>query len=164
MAGARNQGATRLERNWAAVERFAAACQGDAAVLAAFLGGSLAAGTADEESDLDVYIVVAEPGYDAFVDRPKDFLASWGEVAFATTLRNFEGLGFEMVLFVMTDGVEGELAVGKEANFRSTHGGPHRVLVDKTGILEGVEFPALALDDRARSLCHAPHGTRYRHR
>src|SRR5207249_2573345 len=53
-----------------------------------------------------------------------------------------------MVLFVMADGVEGELALATERNFMAMHGGPHRVLADKSGLLAGVEFPLLSFDDR----------------
>ena len=64
----------------------------------------------------------------------------------ATTLRdvwNFEGLGFDMTAFTLADGVHGEVAYGTTANFMALHGGPHEVLVDKTGLLEGVVFPRL---------------------
>jgi predicted nucleotidyltransferase len=37
-----------------AVERFRALCQADPRIVAAFVGGSLATGTADEYSDIDV--------------------------------------------------------------------------------------------------------------
>ena len=67
----------------------------------------------------------------------------WGK---PTTLRdvwNFEGLGFDMTAFTLADGVHGEVAYGTTANFMALHGGPHEVLVDKTGLLEGVVFPLL---------------------
>jgi predicted nucleotidyltransferase len=140
-------GGERLARNWAAVDRFAAACEADDAVVAAFLGGSLAAGTADEESDLDLYAVIDASRYDSFLGDHERFLRSWGDLVFSAEMRNFENLGFDMVLFVMADGVEGELALATEQNVRVTHGGPHRVLVDKAGVLTGVEFPLLSFDE-----------------
>lgn len=44
----------------AVVARFVAACQADERVLAAFLGGSYAAGTADARSDLDLYAIISD--------------------------------------------------------------------------------------------------------
>jgi len=139
-------GEGRLRRNRAAVARFASACEAEEAIIAAFLGGSLAAGTADEESDVDLYVVLDESRYDEFRDRRDEFLGRWGDLVFSTVIRDFEGLGFDMVLFVMADGVEGELALATPKNFRATHGGPHQVLVDKASILSGVEFPLLSFD------------------
>lgn len=131
-------------RNWAVVERFQSACERDERVLAAFLGGSLAAHGEDDYSDLDLYVVVPEEKCAEFVARREQFVASWGEPVFTDLTVDFEGLGFEMVHFVLDDGVNGELAIGHPANFRRTHGGEYRVLVDKAGILEGVEFPLLS--------------------
>ena len=45
----------------AALNRFVAACRADARVVAAFLGGSHARGTARPDSDLDVVILVEHP-------------------------------------------------------------------------------------------------------
>jgi hypothetical protein len=147
-SGPTTGGPSRLGRNRAAVERFAIACRDDTAVLAAFLGGSLAAETADEESDLDIYAVVDGSSYEQFMARREGFLQAWGDPVFSTEIRNFEDLGFDMILFAMADGVEGELALGTPQNFLTTHGGPHRVLVDKAGLLSDVEFPLLSFDDR----------------
>jgi nucleotidyltransferase-like protein len=138
----------RLDRNRATVERFAIACGADPAVLGAFLGGSLAAETADEESDLDLYVVVDAPSYEQFLARRERFLRAWADPVFSAEIRNFENLGFDMIVFTMADGVEGELALATPQNFLTTHGGPHRVLVDKAGLLSGVEFPLLSFDER----------------
>jgi hypothetical protein len=138
----------RLERNRAAVKRFTVACRADPAIQAAFLGGSLAAGTADQESDLDLYVVVDGESYEPFMARREAFLHAWGNPLFSTEIRNFEDLGFDMILFTMADGVEGELAVATPQNFMAMHGGPHRVLMDDTGLLTGVEFPLLTFEER----------------
>src|SRR5207249_1497070 len=140
----------RLERNRAAVDRFTVACRADPAILAAFLGGSLAAETADEESDLDLYVVLDRASYEPFMARREAFLQTWGDLVFSTEMCNFEGLGLDMILFTMADGVEGELAVAAAENFMAMHGGPHRVLVDDTGLLAGVEFPLLSFDEQPR--------------
>jgi len=39
------------------------------------------------------------------------------------------------------------LPLAHEGNFRRTHGGPHVVLVDKVGLLNGVKFPLLHFED-----------------
>jgi hypothetical protein len=56
---------------------------------------------------------------------------------------NFEGLGFDMLDFELTDGVRGQLAMGHTRNLMALHGGPHKVLADKIGLLVGVTFPRL---------------------
>jgi len=53
---------------------------------------------------------------------------------------NFEGLGFDMLHFVLHDGVYGELALGHTDNFRVMRGGLYEVLVDKIGLLSGLTF------------------------
>jgi hypothetical protein len=125
----------------AVVERFQAACARDPRVVAAFLGGSLAAANADEHSDLDLYVVAREEDCAALVEARVEFVAGFGEPAFVGVTRDFEGLGFDMLHFVLASGACGEVAITHAGSFRSSHGGPHRVLVDKAGVLSGVEFP-----------------------
>ena len=130
------------ERNLEAVERFAASCRADDAVRAAFLGGSLAAGTDDEQSDLDLYVVVAnDEALGPYLHRRREVLGAMAPAVYVSVIRDFEGLGFPMVLFALEDGVYGELAVGTPETMMRLHGGAHRVLDDKDGLLEGVEFP-----------------------
>lgn len=125
----------------AAIARFADACARDEAVVAAFLGGSHAAGTTDEVSDLDLYVVTTEKGYRDFFARREPFMRSWGEPLVLEDVLDFEGLGFDMLVFILRDGVWGELALAHTGNFKQTHGGPHEVLIDKGNLLAGVEFP-----------------------
>ena len=110
-------------------------------MLAAFLGGSLAAGTARPDSDVDLYVVTREEDYEALWAKRAEFVRSLGEPRSLEDVCDFEGLGFDMVLFELADGVEGELAFGHERNFLSLHGGPYEVLVDRAGLLDGVLFP-----------------------
>lgn len=128
------------EANEQVVEQFRAACERDARVQAAFLGGSLASGAADAHSDLDLYVVADPDTCAELLARPDEFVATWGQPVFMDVTRDFDGLGFDMIHFVLADGVNGEVAVAHSGNFKQTHGGPHQVLVDKTGILDGVEF------------------------
>jgi predicted nucleotidyltransferase len=127
----------------AAIVRFGAACEREPLVVAAFLGGSFAAGTANEESDVDVYVVAREEDYAELWARRETFVRALGEPERLVELPNFEGLGFDMVHFELADGVTGEVAYGHTANFMALHGGPHEVLVDRTGLLDGVTFPLL---------------------
>ena len=53
----------------AAIARFRAACEREPIVLAAFLGGSFAAGTAREDSDVDVYVISTEEDYAGALGR-----------------------------------------------------------------------------------------------
>ncbi len=130
-----------LTRNWAAVERFQRACERDERVIAAFLGGSLASGRADEHSDIDLYLIAHESACAELIDQREQLLASFSEPVFLDVTRDFEGLGFDMLHFVLSDGVKGELAVTHPGNFQRSHGGAHKTLVDKGGVLDGAEFP-----------------------
>lgn len=129
------------ERSLAAIGRFRAACADHPLVVAAFLGGSYAAGRARPDSDIDVYVITAPSDYPAFTAARERFIRSWGDATELRDVWDFEGLGFDMTAFTLADGVHGELAYGTTANFMALHGGPHEVLVDKTGVLDGVVFP-----------------------
>jgi hypothetical protein len=126
--------------NRTAVARFTAACRDDARVAAAFIGGSYASGTADEHSDLDLYVIVHDAGYDGFFADRIGFLHRMGIPLLA---EDFDGFGFDMVVFLLEDGAEGEVGLGRTSAFAHIHGGPYRPLVDKEGILDGIEFPLL---------------------
>jgi predicted nucleotidyltransferase len=131
------------ELSMAAVERFKRSCEDHPLVIAAFLGGSYAAGTARPDSDIDLYVVTRPDDYAEFVEGRRRFLASWGTPSEVQDVWDFEGLGFDITTFSMVDGVYGEVAYGTTDNFLTLHGGPHRILVDKTGLLDGVTFPLL---------------------
>jgi predicted nucleotidyltransferase len=124
--------------NRAALDRFVAACREDTRVVAAFLGGSHAAGSADEYSDLDLYLIVGDQYYDTFFAERRAFLGHLGQ---ALLFEDFSEFGFDMVVFILSGGVEGELALGRASGFDHIHGGPFEILVDKEGILEGHVFP-----------------------
>jgi predicted nucleotidyltransferase len=138
----------------ALLERFTAACLADPRVSAAFLGGSWAAGTADAYSDLDLYAVVETEAYQAFFADRERFMRALGDLALWD---DFSEFGFDMIIFVYADGVDGELALAPVSAFQHIHGGSYRVLVDKRDILRGIEFPYYAPgpEERSRSLQHA---------
>src|SRR4051794_24454537 len=127
-----------IAESLAAIGRFQQACEQDDLVVAAFLGGSHAGGTAREDSDIDLYLVTMPEHYASFISGRVQFIASWGTPTTLEDIWNFEGLGFDMTAFEMSNGVYGELAYGTTENFLTLHGGPHRVLVDKGTLLDGV--------------------------
>lgn len=126
------------ERHRATLDRFVAACRADERVLAAFLGGSYARGTVDAYSDLDLYVIMADEPYAEFFAERAAFVRQFGAPVF---LEDFDAYGFDLLLFIFADGVEGELALGRAGGFQHIHGGPHVILLDKTGILAGAAFP-----------------------
>ena len=109
--------------------RFQTACQADLRIAAAFVGGSLATGTADEYSDLDLYLITHDNEYENFLAARVSFMHQLGEPMF---LEDFNGFGFDMVLFIFKDGVKGELALARASSFQHIHHGPFRVLIDRT--------------------------------
>ena len=69
------------EQAQAAIGRFASACDEHGLVAAAFLGGSYAARTATNSSDLDLYVVTEEVDYPGFFAGRLDFALSWADAA-----------------------------------------------------------------------------------
>ncbi len=84
---------------------FTSACQRDERVLAAFLGGSYATSTSDAYSDLDLYLITTDEAYIAFFAERGTFLKQLGEPVLQ---EDFNDFGFDMILFVFSNGVEGE--------------------------------------------------------
>lgn len=125
----------------AVLQRFVAACEQDHRIAAAFLGGSFASGQADAYSDLDLYLVTTRAAYGQFFAHRVAFMRRLSEPVFLEHVNTF---GFDMLLFTFADGVEGELGLAPDDNFAHMHGGPYHVLVDKTGVLSGTEFPLVA--------------------
>ena len=118
------------------MNRFVAACQADARVVAATLYGSYASGTADAYSDLDLGLITTDAAYEDFVAERETFLRLLGE---PLLLEDFDLPNLVCVIF--PGGTEVELALGRESQFQSTHGGPYRVLLDKKNLLARAVFP-----------------------
>jgi predicted nucleotidyltransferase len=133
----------RREACKAAIARFGEACRREPLVVAAWLGGSFAAGRATEASDVDLYAVSDEPDYQLLWNRRGGLVAAMGTPECQDDHPNFESLGFDLVHFELQDGVSGEIAFGHAGNFLVLHGGPHEVLLDRIGLLDGVRFPLL---------------------
>ncbi|HYN89794.1 MAG TPA: aminoglycoside 6-adenylyltransferase [Ardenticatenaceae bacterium] len=140
---------------------FVAVCQADERVAAAFLGGAHAKGSADEHSDLDLYLVVRDEAYDDFFAGRETFLRRLGELLF---LDHFGGFGFDLLIFTFAGGAQGELAIGRTSAFDHIHGGPFLPLVDKEGLLAGKTFALLeAPPERQRAALRATLGWFWRH-
>ena len=120
------------------MSRFITACQADERVVAAFLGGSSAKGTADAYSDLDLGLITTDETYEHFFAEREAFIRLLGEPVF---LEDYQGGGGDFVFFIFPDGTEGALALGRESHFQHIHGVPYRVLLDKKRILAGAVFP-----------------------
>lgn len=123
------------------VDRFRAACQADDRIGAAFLAGSYARGEADAYSDIDLGLITTDKAYDDFMAGREAFMRSLGPVEF---LESFSLSNF--LFFIFADGIEGELGMGHESDLLHLHSGPYVVLMDKTGLLDGVTFPYPAAD------------------
>jgi predicted nucleotidyltransferase len=131
----------------AVIDRFVAACQGDARVVAAFLGGSLARGTADAYSDLDLYLITTDTGYDSFFAARTAFFRRLGD---PLMLEDWVIGGVAFLNFILADGTDGELGLGRAGDFAGLHVGPYQVLLDKAGILAGIGFLARPADPAAQ--------------
>ena len=98
----------------------------------------MATGTADKHSDLDLYLIVADHQHTTFFSERAAFILQPGEPVF---LEDFNGFGFDMILFILAGGAKGELGLAKASRFLHIRNGPYRVLVDKIGLLRAVTFP-----------------------
>lgn len=117
------------------MSRFVAACQTDARIVAAFLGGSYARGTADTYSDLDLGLITTDAAYVDFVAQRAAFLSLLGEIVF------LEDFDLQNIVFcILHDGTEVALVLGRASQFQHMHSGSYHVLVDKTGLLADVVF------------------------
>ncbi len=122
------------------ITRFATACYPDTRIAAAFVGGSRGAGTADAYADSDLYLVLYDATYDEFFAARQHFMAQLGEPVF---LEDFNGFGFDMVLFMYGDGVDGELILARTSDVAHMASGPFRTLLDREGMLPPHAFPPI---------------------
>lgn len=136
-AGGMDMQESKLRPNQQAfVERFVKACQADTRVVAAFLGGSYAKGSADAYSDVDLCVITTDESFEEFLKEREVFLRSLGDLVF---LEDFDSP--TTAFYMYADDTEGELNFFSEAQLENIHSGPFRVLLDKKHLLEGVEFP-----------------------
>ena len=119
----------------ALVERLVEVCASDERVVAVFEGGSRARREADEHSDIDVSVIVADDAYPEIVGAKEAFVGS------ITDALSVEDFGLEHMAFVITpNGVELELHFFRPGDLDAIRAGPHRVLLDPRAILQGRTF------------------------
>jgi hypothetical protein len=131
---------TRLD---AFVEHATAALQADERIVAAWLGGSLAAGTADAHSDVDLRIAVADDAFDAFVtDWP-----SLPERLAPTVMRRRIGTPESPIVIAITPGwLRFDVAIARATAPRRTG---DRLLFDR-GAPPPADAPAARPDPASR--------------
>jgi len=120
------------------IQKFERIAREDPRIISAFLGGSLADGTEDDFSDIDIYYILDEQSYPDFPTQMRTRLGEMGPLVFLEHHNNF---GFDLILFIFQNGVKGELGLGTTKNLKTLHAGPYKVLVDKKGLLDGFVFP-----------------------
>jgi predicted nucleotidyltransferase len=140
MAGIEGLGLRQTQQ--ACIERFVQACQADERVLAAFLGGSIANGTNDEFSDIDLCVITLDEAFEEFYIQRSAFLASLGDLVFLEDFGNPD-----TAFFILADGTEGELNISRESRLDHIHSGPFRILLDKKRILAEAAFPERKPDE-----------------
>ena len=122
------------------IARFAEACASDERIVAAFVGGSIARGEADRYSDVDLCVVTSdESADDVFADRAALaahlgtplFLEDWGEE-------------IREVFVILADGTDVEMIFVVERRIHEMQVGPILPLLDRTGLLTGLELPIRA--------------------
>jgi len=118
-----------------AIQRFTEACEAEARVLAAFVSGSRATGTADEWSDLDLCLIARDENREALWAERAGLIGQLGELVF---LEDFDG--DETAYFWLADGTEAELTFAGLTNAAEAHRGPYRALLDRDGILPNIQF------------------------
>ena len=120
-------------RHAALLEQALQALRQDNRVLAVLLGGSLASGDADEESDIDLSVVVDDAVADAFNDD-----RDWLERMEAPVIASL-GPVPNLVTSLMRDGLRLDVTVERRTAFQTR---PRRAVIalhDPLGLLAGVE-------------------------
>jgi hypothetical protein len=112
-----------------------AACRDEPAILAAWVGGSLARRTADDWSDIDLHLLVADP--EAFAVGITDWFARTATAVLAHEIPGVAG-GF---VFVTPDWVHVDVILHGSSGFEQEDF-PARVLLDPHGLVR--EIPASA--------------------
>src|SRR5215216_7960206 len=130
------QGLSLLPNHHEFVTRFLEACESDDRVVAAFLGGSNAKGSADAFSDLDICVITTDAAFDEFSSQRESFLQSLGNLVFLEDFGNPN-----TAFYIFADGTEGELNFGSEGHLDRIHSGEFKTLLDKKGILTDATFP-----------------------
>ncbi len=119
----------------AIVDRFVTACQSDQRILAAFLGGSFARGTADQFSDLDLRLITSEEDFNEFCAQKFSFIQQLGQPEF---IEDFDIPHFVFLIFA--DGSEVELGISHLNHSHKIYSEPFKVLLDKQNQLTNLDL------------------------
>jgi predicted nucleotidyltransferase len=132
------------------IERFADACSSDDRVIAAFVGGSIARGEADQYSDIDLCVVTADAEADDVFAGREAFVARLGTPLF---LEDW-GLEDPEVFVILADGTDVEVFFVPQSRIHEMQVGPILTVLDRTGLLTDLEVPVRAphSEDLAREL------------
>ncbi len=150
------------------VELFAAAQRvlgSDVRVLSVAAGGSIASGTADRWSDLDLVVVATDDGFDSLVADWPSWLAAITPTVFART-----PIAPSLINTVTTDGLAFDIAIHKGSVFDFARpsgwfaGGLHHSSLDAAleysvaELLRGLCGPFISLVERGEHLRHVTTG------
>ena len=113
------------------IERFTTLCADDERIVAAFLSGSYAAGTADKYSDVDLLLVAADDAYERLFEDRWKLLGKLGELVLA---EDFDGFGRDMLLYLYRDGTDGEVDLHRRSTLSWVDPAALVTLVDKDGV------------------------------
>jgi len=119
------------------IARFTDACSADIRIVAAFVGGSVARGEADQYSDLDLCAIVSDEAADDVSSVRAAILEQLGTPLF------LEECGQEEpeLFLIMVDGTDVELFCIRESRIHEMQVGPLRPLLDRKGVLTNLELP-----------------------
>jgi predicted nucleotidyltransferase len=128
------------------MDRFITACQTDDRVAAALHVGSYVKGLADEHSDLDLYVITSDDGYEDFTANRAAFIRQLGEPLF---MEHFDSPDFLFLIF--SDGSEVEISFGRESQVRQILDRPYKVLLDKTNVTANIVPQKHQIDAEAQT-------------
>lgn len=121
--------------------RFVEACSADDRIVAAFLGGSHARGAADGFSDVDLCLIATDESHAEVVADREEIVRRLGDPLF---LEHFSSQ--DHVFFILADGTEGELYLGREGTLDALEEPAFRILLDERGILGRAAFARPVVD------------------
>jgi predicted nucleotidyltransferase len=119
------------------VERFTEICARDERIVAAFVGGSVARGASDRFSDLDLCVVASDDAFAAVAAERSTIIEALGMPLFCQDWGDEDPVLFA----ILADGTEVELHCIAEGRLEQAQVGPIRPLLDRGGILVGLELP-----------------------
>lgn len=124
-------------RREALIVRFEAACTDDERIIAAFVGGSVARGTADDHSDLDLCVVTTDDGFDDVFTERASIVGALGRPLFLEVW----GDEHPEVFTILADGSVVEMFFVRQRDLSVAEVGAIAPLIDRHGVLAAVDLP-----------------------